>query len=101
MVHTKIRENLLLKILTSHFTKRQLKLLLLLLKLSHGQARKYVSLRKKDLKLINLSPSKAEKELRKLILRNVLKWNPRLRAFRLNSNLKGWIEGRKVKLLKE
>ncbi|RSN72731.1 replication protein [Candidatus Methanodesulfokora washburnensis] len=41
MAYTKVENKILDKILTSNFTKRQLKILLFIIRFSHGLGRKY------------------------------------------------------------
>jgi hypothetical protein len=102
MAYTKIENRILDKILTSNFTKRQLKILLFIIRFSYGLGRKpYAVLKKKDFYFAGILPYHVEDELKKLILRGVVKWNPKLGIFWINRNLKEWVDKRqKVDLFK-
>jgi hypothetical protein len=101
MTYTKIENKILDKILTSNFTKRQLKILLFIIRFSYGLGRKYAVLRKRDFYFACILPYHVEDELKKLILRGVIKWNPKLGIFWINGNLKEWVDKRqKVDLFK-
>jgi hypothetical protein len=101
MAYTKIENRILDKILTSNFTKRQLKILFFIIRFSHGLGRKYAVLKKKDFYFAGILPYHVEEELKKLILRGVIKWNPKLGIFWINRNLKEWIDKKqKVDLFK-
>jgi len=101
MAYTKIENRILDKILTSNFTKRQLKILLFIIRFSYGLNRKFAVLKKKDFYFAGVSPYHVEAELKKLVLRGVIRWNPQLGIFRINRNLKEWVDKRqKVDLFK-
>jgi hypothetical protein len=101
MVYTKIKNRILDKILTSNFTKRQLKILLFIIRFSYELGRKYAVLKKKDFYFAGILPYHVEEELKKLILRGVVKWNPKLGIFWINRNLKEWVDKKqKVDLFK-
>ena len=63
---TKFDNQLLERILTSKFTRRQIKILLLLLRYSTGYQKTYAVVRKSDFTLAGVSPSAISEELRKL-----------------------------------
>ncbi|MEM3423932.1 MAG: replication protein [Nitrososphaeria archaeon] len=78
MAYTKIENKLLDKISTSNFTKRQLKILLFIIRFSYGLGKKYAVLKKKDFYFTGIFPYHVEDKLKKLIVRSVVKWNPQL-----------------------
>ncbi|MEO0242796.1 MAG: replication protein [candidate division WOR-3 bacterium] len=101
MAYTKIENKILDKILASNFTKRQLKILLFIIRFSYGLGRKYAVLKKRDFSFTGVLPYHVEDELKKLIVRGVIKWNPRLGIFWINRNLKEWVDrNQKVDLFK-
>jgi hypothetical protein len=101
ITYTKIENKILDKILTSNFTKRQLKILLFVIRFSYGLGRKHAVLKKRDFYFAGILPYHVEEELKKLILRGVVKWNPKLGIFWINRNLKEWIDKKqKVDLFK-
>jgi phage replication O-like protein O len=101
MAYTKIENRILDKILTSNFTKRQLKILLFIIRFSYGLNKPYAVLKKRDFYFAGVLPYHVEDELKKLILRGVIKWNPKLGIFWINRNLKEWVDKRqKVDLFK-
>ena len=101
MAYIKISTRILDKIITSNFTKSQLKILLFIIRFSYGLNRKYAVLKKKDFYFAGVLPYHVEGELKKLIIRGVVKWNPKLGIFWINRNLKEWVDKRqKVDLFK-
>jgi len=101
MTYTKVENKILDKILTSNFTKRQLKILLFIIRFSYGLGRKYAVLKKRDFYFAGILPYHVEEELKKLILRGVVKWNPKLGIFWINRNLNEWVDKKqKVDLFK-
>ena len=87
---TKIDNPLLERIITSRFTKRQLKILLLVIRFSSGYQKAYVLLRKNDFSYAGLSASCIKEELRKLVRMRVLRWDTQKDAFWLNPDLTEW-----------
>jgi phage replication O-like protein O len=92
MAYTKIKNRILEKIITSNFTKRQLKILLFIIRFSYGLDKKYAVLKKKDFFYAGISPYHVEGELKKLVIRGVIKWNPEMRLFWINRKLKEWVD---------
>lgn len=92
MAYTKIKNRILEKIITSNFTKRQLKILLFIIRFSYGLNKKYAVLNKKDFFYAGISPYHVDGELKKLIIRGAIKWNPEMRVFWINRNLKEWVD---------
>ena len=87
---TKVDNPLLEMLITSRFTKRQLKILLLIVRFSTGYQKTYALLRKHDFAYAGLSPSCINKELKKLVRLRVLRWDTRKDTFWLNPDLDGW-----------
>ncbi|MDD2666643.1 MAG: replication protein [Methanocellales archaeon] len=92
MSFTKIENRILEKIITSNLTKRQLKVLLFIIRFSFGLNKKYAVFDKKDFFYAGISPYHVEGESKKLIVRGVIKWNPEKRMFWINRNLKEWVD---------
>jgi len=92
MAYTKIENRIFEKIITSNFTKRQLKILLFIIRFSYGLNQKYAVLRKKDFFYAGISQYQVEDEIKKLIMRGVIKWDLDKRRFWINQNLKEWID---------
>lgn len=92
MAYTKIENRILEKIITSNFTKRQLKILLFIIRFSFGCNKKYAVFDKKDFFYAGISPYCVEDQVKKLLVRGVIKWNPEKRMFWINRNLKEWVE---------
>lgn len=98
---TKIKNRILDKVIASNFTKRQLKILLFVIRFSFGLNRKYAVFDKKDFLYAGISPYHIEAELKKLILRGVIKLNPDKKMFWINPNLKEWVDKKqKIDLFK-
>lgn len=91
MDYTKIKNCILNKIITSNLTKRQLKILLFIIKSSYGLNKKHAVLHKKDFLYAGISPYLVDNELEKLVIRGVIKWNPKKGRFWINKNLHEWI----------
>jgi phage replication O-like protein O len=87
---TKVDNPLLEKILTSRFTKRQLKILLLIIRFSSGYQKTYALLRKHDFAYAGVAPSCIKEELRKLVGMRVLGWDTKKDTFWLNPDLRDW-----------
>ena len=92
MTHTKIENKILEKIITSNFTQRQLKILLLIIRFSYGSNRTFAIFDKKDFFLAGVSPYCLDDILKTLLIRGVVKWNPERQMFWINRNLKEWID---------
>ncbi len=69
---TRISNELLEAILLSNFTKRQLNIILLAIRLSYGCGRKYAILRKSDFEIAGIDKSDIKKELDVLVRSGVL-----------------------------
>lgn len=69
---TRISNELFEAILLSNFKKRQLNIILLVIRLSYGCGRKYAVLRQADFKIIGIDKSDIKKELDQLIQSGVL-----------------------------
>lgn len=91
MSYTKIENKLLEKIITSNFTYRQLKMLLLIMRFSFGSNRSFAILDKKDFFIASIDPYDVDEILRPLLIRGVVKWDPDKNLFWINRNLKDWI----------
>jgi hypothetical protein len=92
MAFIKIENRILEKIITSHFTQRQLKILLFLIRFSFGLKKKEAVFEKKDVFYAGVSPYCLEGILRQLLLRGVIKWNPEKGIFWINTKVRDWIE---------
>jgi len=94
MTSTKIENKLLDKIITSDFTKRQLKVILLVLRLSTGCQKPYAILGKTDLSLAGIIAIRRLKEIERLSAMNVLKCKNTGKGKRkiwLNQNTREWV----------
>ena len=69
---TRFDNDLLRAILTSDFTKRQLKILLLIIRFSYGYQKGYAVLRKRDFSAAGVSPFCIKEEIEKLIKLKVI-----------------------------
>ena len=87
---TKFDNQLLQRILASKFTRRQLKILLLLLRYSIGYQKTYAVLKKSDFTLAGVSPSAITEELRRLYWLGVIRWDPAKGIFWINQHLDEW-----------
>jgi phage replication O-like protein O len=87
---TKVDNPLLERVITSRFTKRQLKILLLVIRFSFGYQKTYALLRKNDFSYAGVSPSCIKDELKKLVRMRVLGWDTKKDTFWLNPDLRDW-----------
>ncbi len=87
---TKFDNQLLERILTSKFTRRQIKILLLLLRYSTGYQKTYAVVRKSDFTLAGVSPSAISEELRKLYWLGVIRWDPAKGIIWINQHMDEW-----------
>jgi len=101
MASTRIPNKILEKIIASNFTKRQLKILLLIIKSSYELNEPYAILTKKDFFHAGILPYHVEDILKKLLMRGVIKWTPEKKMFWINPCLKEWVDKKcKVDLFK-
>ena len=87
---TKIDNPILEKILTADLTKRQLKMLLLIVRFSYGYQKTYAILRRSDFLYAGLLPSCITSELKKLSHRGVIGWDITRDLVWINSYLGQW-----------
>lgn len=87
---TKFDNQLLERILTSKFTRRQLKILLLLLRYSIGYQKTYAVVKKSDFSMAGVSPAAITKELRRLYWLGVIRWDPAKDIIWINHHLDEW-----------
>ncbi len=87
---TKFDNQLLERILTSKLTRRQLKILLLLLRYSIGYQKTYAVLRKSDFTLAGVSPSTITEELSRLYWLGVIRWDPAKGIIWINQHMDEW-----------
>ena len=87
---TKFDNQLLERILTSKFTRRQIKILLLLLRYSIGYQKTYAVVRKSDFALAGVSPSAISEELRRLYWLGVIRWDPAKGIIWINQHMDEW-----------
>lgn len=87
---TKVDNPLLERVITSRFTKRQLKILLLIIRFSFGYQKTYALLRKNDFAYAGVADSCIKEELRKLERLRVLGWDTKRDTFWLNPDLRDW-----------
>ena len=87
---TKFDNQLLERILTSKFTGRQLKILLLLLRYSIGYQKTYAVVRKSDFAMAGVSPSAISEELRRLYWLGVIRWDPARNLIWINHHQDEW-----------
>ena len=87
---TKFDNQLLERILTSKFTRRQIKILLLLLRYSVGYQKTYAILRKSDFALAGVSPSAITEELGRLYWLSVIRWDPAKGIIWVNQHMDEW-----------
>jgi len=88
--YTKFDNPLLEKILTSGFTKRQLKILLLILRFSAGCQKTYAVLRRNDFAYAGISAYCITDELKKLVKLRVIRWHAARDLVWINPNLGEW-----------
>jgi len=102
MASTKNPNKIFDKIIASDFTRRELKVLLLIIKGSYGLGSLSANLSKKDFFKAGILPYHVEDVVKGLVLRCVVNWNSERGIFWINSNLKEWIDKkRKVSSFKE
>jgi hypothetical protein len=87
---TKVDNPVLEKVLTSNLTKRQLKILLLIIRFSSGCQKNYAVLRKNDYTYAGVSPYCITYELEKLVKLRVLRWDARRDMVWINPRLGDW-----------
>ena len=87
---TRFDNPILEAVLTSSFTKRQLKILLLIIRFSAGCQKGYAVLRKKDFAYAGVSPYCITQELKKLIKRKAIRWEPEKDLVWINPNISDW-----------
>lgn len=92
MAYTKIKNRILEKIIASNFTKRQLKILLFIIRFSFGLNKKHAVFDKKDFLYAGISPYHVDGILKQLVVRGVIKWNPEKGRFWINKNLQEWVD---------
>jgi hypothetical protein len=88
--YTKFDNPVLEAVLTSGFTKRQLKILLLVIRFSAGCQKTYAVLRRNDYAYAGISPYCITGELEKLVRLQVIRWDPGRDLVWINSRLKEW-----------
>jgi hypothetical protein len=88
--YTKFDNPLLEKILTSGFTKRQLKILLLIVRFSSGCQKTYAVLRRNDFAYAGISAYCITDELKKLVKLRVIRWHAARDLVWINPNLGEW-----------
>ena len=87
---TRLDNDLLRVILTSDLTKRQLKILLLIVRFSYGYQKRYAVLRKRDFSAAGVSPFCIKEELEKLIRLKVICHEGAHDAFWINEEFSRW-----------
>lgn len=87
---TKFDNALLQKILASQLTKRQLKILLLVIRFSAGYQKPYAVLRQRDFQCAGLSPTCIRQELGKLVAMRVVRWDIKRDLVWVNPALRQW-----------
>ena len=87
---TKFDNQLLERILTSKFTRRQLKILLLLLRYSIGYQKTYAIVRKSDFAMAGVSPAAITEDLRRLYWLGVIRWDPAKNMIWINHHMDEW-----------
>jgi phage replication O-like protein O len=87
---TKFENQLLEKVLTSQLTKRQLKILLLVIRFSVGYQKDYAVIRQSDFEFAGLSRSCIADELKKLSALRVIQWDIKRSLIWVNPNLQQW-----------
>jgi len=85
---TRLANQLLEAIILANFTKRQLNIILLVIRLSYGCGRSYAVLRQADCKVIGIDKSDINKELQQLVQRGVLTITGERVA--INKDYDGW-----------
>lgn len=87
---TKFDNQLLERIISSKFTRRQIKILLLLLRYSIGYQKTYTVVRKSDFAMAGVSPAAITEELRRLYWLGVIRWDPAKGIIWINQHLDEW-----------
>lgn len=87
---TKFDNRLLEAILAAKFTKRQLKILLLVLRYSAGYHKAYAALSRSDFEAAGVSRYCAAKELTRLVSKGVIDWDPGRNAIWINPEVRVW-----------
>lgn len=87
---TMVNNPILEKVLISSFTKRQLKILLLIIRFSSGYQKTYAVLRRTDFSYAGVSASCVKAELAKLCRQRVVYWYPEKDMVWINPNLDEW-----------
>jgi phage replication O-like protein O len=87
---TKVNNQLFGALLTSKLTKRQLKVLLLVLRFSAGYHKAYAILSKADFEAAGVSAASITDELQKLARLRVIWWVPDRNLIWINMNLEQW-----------
>ena len=87
---TKLDNDLLRVILTSDFTKRQLKILLLIIRFSYGYQKRYAVLKKRDFSAAGVSPFCIKEELEKLSKLKVICHEGAHDVFWINEEISQW-----------
>jgi hypothetical protein len=87
---TRFDNPILEAVLTSSFTKRQLKIMLLVIRFSAGCQKGYALLRKKDFAYAGVSPYCITQELKKLVKRKAIRWEPEKDLVWINPNISDW-----------
>ena len=88
---TKIENRIFEKILTSNLTKRQLKILFLIIRFSFGCQKNYAILKNNDFSYAKVSPYCIKDELRTLARTRIIKWNPEKAMVWINNDLSEWL----------
>lgn len=87
---TKFDNQLLERILSSKFTRRQLKILLLILRYSAGYQKTYAVVRKSDFAMAGVSPASITEELKRLYWLGVIRWDPGRDLIWINKHQDEW-----------
>ncbi len=87
---TKVENDILERILTADFSKRQLKILLLIIRFSFGCQKNYALLKNKDFSYGLVSQYCIKSELQKLVQKGVLKQDSEKEMVWINKNLSEW-----------
>lgn len=87
---TKVDNDILERILTADFSKRQLKILLLIIRFSFGCQKNYALLKNKDFSYGLVSPYCIKSELQQLVRKGVLKRDSEKEMVWINKNLSEW-----------
>jgi phage replication O-like protein O len=88
--YTRFDNPILEKVLSTNFTKRQLKILLQIVRFAAGCQKTYAVLRKNGYAYAGVSPYCITQELEKLVKLRVIKWDTKRDLVWLNPNLQEW-----------